>query len=65
MPTKHIDTHLWEKIVERTVETIIQTKIMYKDTDVLQAVIQKGLDVISTNELTGYIKNKSNPGGNK
>lgn len=54
MPTKHIDTELWQRIEEKTVETIMQTKVMVKETEILQEIIRKGLQHISIQELSQY-----------
>lgn len=58
MPTKHIETELWQQIETKTVETIIQTKVMIKETDILQEIIRKGLQYISTEELRQYALQK-------
>ena len=58
MPTKHIETVLWQQIEAKTVETIIQTKVMIKETDILQEIIRKGLQYISTEELRQYALQK-------
>jgi possible filamentous phage ctx rstr-like repressor len=58
MPTKHIETELWQQIEAKTVETIIQTKVMIKETDILQEIIRKGLQYISTEELRQYALQK-------
>ncbi|GAB1661544.1 TPA: hypothetical protein ACU18R_001926 [Mannheimia haemolytica] len=51
MPTKHIESELWQQIEERTVETIMQAQVMIKETDILQEIIKKGLQHISIEEL--------------
>ena len=47
MPTKHIEIELWQQVEAKTVETIIQSKVMVKETDILQEIIKKGLQHIS------------------
>lgn len=58
MPTKHIETVLWQQVEVKTVETIVQAKVMIKETDVLQEVIKKGLQHISIEELRQYALQK-------
>lgn len=65
MPTKHIETELWQKIEEKTVETIMQAKVMVKETDILQEVIKKGLQHISIDELKQYALQRKTPKGQK
>ncbi|ERF77912.1 MULTISPECIES: hypothetical protein [Gallibacterium] len=58
MPTKHIDEELWKKIEAKTVDVVIHTKKMVKDTDILQAIIQKGMEQTSMDDLINYISSK-------
>ncbi|GAB1672351.1 hypothetical protein M3703_04205 [Mannheimia haemolytica] len=51
MPTKHIESELWQQIEAKTVETIMQAQVMIKETDILQEIIKKGLQHISIEEL--------------
>ncbi len=62
MPTKHIENELWQKVEDKTVETISQAKIMIKDTDVLHFLVEKGLQCVSTNELVEYALQKKRKG---
>lgn len=59
MPTKHIDATLWQQIEKKTIETIIQTELMVKETDILQEIIRKGLQHTSIEELKQYVLNKN------
>ena len=58
MPTKHIEAELWQQVEAKTIETIIQIKVMIKETDILQEIIRKGLQHISTEELRQYALQK-------
>ena len=58
MPTKHIEAELWHQVEAKTIETIIQSKVMIKETDILQEIIRKGLQHISTEELKQYALQK-------
>ncbi|MGR3807801.1 hypothetical protein [Pasteurella testudinis] len=55
MPTKYINENAWKKIEELTLSTIIQTKFMLKETEVLQVVIEKGLQQLSDDDLLQYV----------
>lgn len=56
MPSKHIDNELWNKIQEKHIQMVIETKTSLKDTDVLKAIIKKGLDVITNDDVLKNIK---------
>ena len=56
MPTKHIDDKTWKKIQDLTVKTVIATQRPIKETDVLNYVIQKGLEEVNAEELKKLIK---------
>ncbi|SMB82310.1 hypothetical protein SAMN05660772_02048 [Pasteurella testudinis DSM 23072] len=55
MPTKYINENAWKKIEELTLSTIIQTKFMLKETEILQVVIEKGLQQLSDDDLLQYV----------
>ncbi|MGR3808158.1 hypothetical protein [Pasteurella testudinis] len=55
MPAKYINETAWKKIEELTLSTIIQTKSMLKETEVLQVVIEKGLQQLSDDDLLQYV----------
>ena len=58
MPTKNIAEPIWKEVQNRTIKTISNTKIMVKDTDLLQVILRKGLETITDQELETYVKNK-------
>ncbi|MDP8185294.1 hypothetical protein [Phocoenobacter skyensis] len=60
MPTKNIHSHLWEGVQQRTVNVIAKTNMMVKDTEMLQVILQKGLDTITERELEEYALSKHN-----
>ncbi|MCW9718568.1 hypothetical protein [Avibacterium sp. 21-599] len=62
MSTKHIEMELWQQVSDKTVETIMQAKVMVKETDILQELIRKGLQHISIEELVQYAHQKTNRG---
>lgn len=58
MPTKHIESELWQQIEAKTVETIMQAQVMIKETDILQEIIKKGLQHTSIEELKQFALQK-------
>lgn len=59
MPSKHIDNELWKQIQEKHIQMVIETKTSLNDTDVLKAIIKKGLDVITNDDVLKNIKKKN------
>lgn len=51
MPTKHIAARTWKRVEEKMVEAVIVNKKPIKDAQVLDLIINKGLEVISQEEL--------------
>jgi len=51
MPSKHIKDDVWGQIEKLTVKTIISTKTNIKDTEVLDLIIKKGLEVVDEIDL--------------
>lgn len=47
MPTKHIQESTWRKIEKETVKAVIETQKSIKDTEMLDALILKGLEEIT------------------
>ncbi|MDP8189091.1 hypothetical protein QJU87_04325 [Pasteurella skyensis] len=60
MPTKNIAEPIWKEVQNRTIEVIGTTKIMVKDTELLQIILKKGLEAITNQELEDYIYSKNN-----
>lgn len=58
MPTKHIDEKTWRKVEKEHIRAVIATKKSLKDTDILRALINKGLEVITEEEYEKLIKKK-------
>jgi len=46
MPSKHIDEATWKKIQSEHVKAVTETALSLKDTEVLKAIIIKGLEKI-------------------
>lgn len=47
MPSKHIQNSTWDKVEEQYKRAIITTKTSFKETEILNLIINKGLDNIS------------------
>ncbi|MGV6989199.1 hypothetical protein ACWA5Z_09990 [Testudinibacter sp. P80/BLE/0925] len=62
MPTKYVNEALWKKIEEMTISTVIRTQSMIKETEILHAILAKGLESVSESDLDEYVdKNKKKP----
>ena len=46
MATKHIPDSTWRKVEKETVKAVIETKMSIKDTEMLNWLIIKGLEII-------------------
>lgn len=53
MPSKHIQQPTWDKVEEQYKHAIITTKTSFKETEILNLIINKGLEAISDED---YIK---------
>lgn len=53
MPSKHIQAPTWDRVEEQYKHAIITTKTSFKETEILNLIIQKGLEQISDED---YIK---------
>lgn len=56
MPAKHIDDVTWRKIEKETLKTIKATEKVYKETEILKALILKGLEAIDETEYGRLLK---------
>lgn len=64
MPTKHIPEKTWRKVEEATVKAVISTRRPIEATEMLNALILKGLETIKTEDYERLLKggNPGNPG---
>lgn len=46
MPSKHVDDKTWRLIEVETLKVIKTTNKVFKETDILKALILKGLEVV-------------------
>ncbi|MFQ2783777.1 hypothetical protein ACK3ZH_14495 [Aeromonas caviae] len=58
MPTKHIDDATWRKVESETVKAVTTTRAALKDTEVLKILILKGLQNVTEEDYTEYLKKK-------
>lgn len=58
MPTKHIDDATWRKVESETVKAVTTTRAALKDTEVLKILIIKGLQNVTEEDYTEYLKKK-------
>jgi len=59
MPAKHIDDKTWREVEKETLKVVMGTKKIFKETEILKAVILKGLATIELEEYEEILlKNK-------
>ena len=46
MPSKHIQDETWEKVREEFVRAVVLTKAGFKETEILNLLINKGIEKI-------------------
>lgn len=59
MPTKHIPDTTWRKVEQEHVKAVVATKKGFKDTEILNLLILKGLSVITEDDYEKAKKKKS------
>lgn len=50
MPAKHIDDETWRKVEKETLRAIQEDGVVYKETQILKALILKGLESIDSED---------------
>lgn len=58
MPSKHIDESTWKQIQDEHVKAVTETGISIKDTEVLKAIIIKGLKEIEKKDYISMFQCK-------
>lgn len=53
MPSKHIQDKTWERVKEQFVRAVVTTKAGFKETEILNFLIEKGIENIKDED---YIK---------
>lgn len=59
MPSKHINEETWKMVQDEHVKCVTKTGLSIKDTQVLKAVIQKGLRTIKKEDYINMMKEKN------
>lgn len=56
MPTKHINDKTWREVEKETVKVVVNIQKAVKEADVLNLLIQKGLEEITKADYKRLIK---------
>lgn len=54
MPSKHIQDKTWELVHQEFVKAIVTTKVGFKETEILNLLILKGIDNIQEKDYLEY-----------
>ena len=56
MPTKHINDKTWREVEKETVKVVVNIQKSVKEADVLNLLIQKGLEEITESDYQRLLK---------
>jgi len=56
MPAKHIDDATWRLIEKETLKVVLKTEKIFKETEILKALLLKGLNTIDVYEYEEILK---------
>lgn len=59
MPSKHIQDDTWEKVREEFVKAVILTKAGFKETEILNLLIKKGIETIQDEDYIAFVMEKN------
>lgn len=59
MPTKHIQDETWEKVREEFVRAVVLTKAGFKETEILNLLINKGIEKIQDEDYIAFVLDKN------
>lgn len=59
MPSKHIQDQTWERVKEQYVRAVVTTKAGFKETEILNLLILKGIDNITDEDYIRAASKKS------
>ena len=59
MPTKHIQDETWEKVREEFVRAVVLTKAGFKETEILNLLINKGIEKIQDEDYIAFVMDKN------
>lgn len=58
MPSKHIQDPTWDKVKEQFIRAIVTTKAGFKETEILNLLILKGIENITDEDYIRYAAKK-------
>nr|DAP45116.1 MAG TPA: hypothetical protein [Inoviridae sp.] len=59
MPSKHIQDETWEKVREEFVRAVVLTKAGFKETEILNLLINKGIEKIQDEDYIAFVMDKN------
>lgn len=54
MPSKHIQDKTWERVKAEFVKAVVTTKAGFKETEILNLLIEKGIETITEEDYIKY-----------
>ena len=58
MPSKHIQDKTWEEVKKEYVRAVVTTKMGFKETEILNLLIEKGIKEIKEEDYIKYAMEK-------
>ncbi|WP_049260415.1 hypothetical protein [Neisseria bacilliformis] len=58
MPSKHIQDEIWEKVREEFVRAVVLTKSGFKETEILNLLIKKGIEAVRDEDYLTFVMEK-------
>ena len=58
MPSKHIDDVTWRKVEKETLRAVMSANKVFKETEILKVLIQKGLENIEDEDYVRLANKK-------
>ncbi|WP_308019332.1 hypothetical protein [Neisseria cinerea] len=58
MPSKHIQDKTWEEVKKEYVRAVVATKMGFKETEILNLLIEKGIKEIKEEDYIKYAMEK-------
>lgn len=59
MPSKHIQDPTWDKVKEQFIKAVVTTKAGFKETEILNLLILKGIENITEEDYIRYAASKN------
>lgn len=59
MPSKHIQDETWDKVREEFVRAVVLTKAGFKETEILNLLINKGIEKIQDEDYIAFVMDKN------